>query len=102
MISETICKNAEVISFYGHSLGRADYSYFETLFDDSNLYHSRTKLRFYYYEGNDPLTHRQQYTYDVVKLLTDYGQTLSNIHGENIVNKLVLEHRLEVLPYPEF
>lgn len=31
-----------------------------------------------------------------------YGQTLSNIHGENIVNKLVLEHRLEVLPYPKF
>ncbi|MBU3851901.1 MAG: hypothetical protein H9901_04295, partial [Candidatus Paralactobacillus gallistercoris] len=64
--------------------------------------HSQTKLIFYYYEGNTPLENREQYTSDVVRLLTSYGQTLSNIHGENIVNKLVLEHRLKVLPYPEF
>lgn len=102
MISDDICSQADTIIFYGHSLGRADYSYFETLFDDSNLYHSKTKLKFYYYEGNNALKSRQRYTSDVVKLLTNYGQTLSNIHGENIVNKLVLEHRLEVLPYPRF
>ena len=102
MISDDICSAADTIIFYGHSLGRADYSYFETLFDDSDLYHSQTKLIFYYYEGNTPLENREQYTSDVVRLLTSYGQTLSNIHGENIVNKLVLEHRLKVLPYPEF
>lgn len=102
MIQTDTFANAECIMFYGHSLGRADYSYFETLFDDSNLYNSQTKLIFYYYEEDNPLTSREQYTSDVVRLLTSYGQTLSNIHGENIVNKLVLEHRLEVLPYPEF
>jgi hypothetical protein len=102
MLQTDTFTNAECIMFYGHSLGRADYSYFETLFDDSDLYSSQTKLIFYYYEEDNPLTSREQYTSDVVRLLTSYGQTLSNIHGENIVNKLVLEHRLEVLPYPEF
>lgn len=101
-ISSSICSDCDAIIFYGHSLGRADYSYFETLFDDSNLYHSKTRLIFYYFEGDTPLENRERYTSNVVSLLTNYGQTLSNIHGENIVNKLVLEHRLEVLPYPKF
>ncbi|WLC95321.1 AbiH family protein [Limosilactobacillus reuteri] len=101
-ISSSICSDCDAIIFYGHSLGRADYSYFETLFDDSNLYHSKTRLIFYYFEGDTPLENRERYTSNVVSLLTNYGQTLSNIHGENIVNKLVLEHRLEVLPYPKY
>lgn len=101
-ISSSICSDCDAIIFYGHSLGRADYSYFETLFDDSNLYHSKTRLIFYYFEGDTPLENRERYTSNVVSLLTNYGQTLSSIHGENIVNKLVLEHRLEVLPYPKF
>lgn len=73
MVRNDTCSNADYIIFYGHSLGRADYSYFETLFDDSNLYNSHTKLIFYYYEENDPLKSREQYTSDVVRLLTSYG-----------------------------
>lgn len=33
-------EGVDLISIYGHSLGRADYSYFEALFDENNLYHS--------------------------------------------------------------
>ncbi len=44
---------------------------------------------------------RRKYIKSVVNLLTDYGQTLSEKHGENIVNKMILENRLEVLPSSE-
>lgn len=97
-LSEDICVNADTIIIYGHSLGRADYSYFETLFDNANLYHSKTKLEFFYHVGNDPMHDRERYTSAVFRLLTSYGQTLSTSHGENIINKLVLERRLAVIP----
>lgn len=38
----------KAIKFYGHSLGDADYSYFQALFDAVKLYESQTKLAFYY------------------------------------------------------
>lgn len=30
----------DLITIYGHSLGAADYSYFEAIFDENNLCHS--------------------------------------------------------------
>ncbi|WP_277599990.1 hypothetical protein [Lactobacillus acidophilus] len=38
---------------------------------------------------------------NIVELLTTYGETVPNVHGENIVNKLMLEQWLSVLPYPD-
>lgn len=51
--SEAYC-----ISFYGHSLAHADYSYFESLFDMYNLYSSKIYLCFYcgVYDPNDQQT----------------------------------------------
>lgn len=37
----------------------------------------------------------------VVKLLTSYGLTLKNEHGENIINKMMLEQRLAIVRSPE-
>lgn len=100
-------KNLDLITIYGHSLGEADYSYFETIFDDCNLYHSKTIVQFYCYctgkkeDKVEDQIGRRKYIKSVVNLLTDYGQTLSEKHGENIVNKMILENRLEVLPSSE-
>ena len=95
-------RQIDVITIYGHSLGKADYSYFETIFDNSNLYDSRTCLQVYYYaEKNRPeknLLEKRRIESALINLLTDYGKTLSNGHGENIVNKMVLENRIEVIP----
>lgn len=93
----------DVITIYGHSLGKADYSYFETIFDNSNLYDSSTCLQVYYYaEKNrskeDNLSEKRRIESALINLLTDYGKTLSNGHGENIVNKMVLENRIEIIP----
>lgn len=101
--TKTFQKDADVITFFGHSLNQADYSYFESIFDQYDIFHSNVKLEFYYYQGNDKVTakkNEREVMKNVVKLLTSYGNTLANEHGENIVNKLILEQRLSVLPNP--
>ncbi|MBL1071896.1 AbiH family protein [Lactobacillus kitasatonis] len=102
--TKTFQKNVDVITFFGHSLNQADYSYFESIFDQYDVFHSNVKLEFYYYPGNDEVTaksNEREVMKNVVKLLTSYGNTLANEHGENIVNKLILEQRLSVLPNPK-
>lgn len=93
----------DVISFYGHSLGEADYSYFESIFDKYDIYHKNVKIEFYYYPGNSGTKEEEkkkarEFMEDVYKLLTRYGNTISADHGLNMVNRLMLEERLSVLP----
>lgn len=103
----------DVITFFGHSLSHADYSYFESIFDKYHIYDSNVKLEFYYYPGEvkpdsksediqaEKKRQERKTMKNVVELLTAYGETVPGIHGENIINKLMLEQRLSVLPYPE-
>lgn len=96
-------KNINKIIFFGHSLGHADYSYFESLFDIYNIYDSNIELNFYYKKGSSDFLDRlsaQKTLEEIIKLLTSYGQTSTNQHRENIVNKLLLEQRLNLLPSP--
>ena len=102
----------DVITFFCHSLRHADYSYFESIFDKYKIFDSNVKLEFYYYPGDtkgkgeiekrtENKRQERQTMKNVVKLLTTYGETVANVHGENIINKLMLEQRLSVLPYPD-
>ena len=101
------------IIFYGHSLNKADYSYFESIFDTYDVFHSNVKIKFYYWRGYDKsenineqekqlrLKKQARKTMsNIFKLLNSYGSTLANEHGENIINKLMLEQRLEISPSP--
>lgn len=103
----------DIIKFYGHSLGPADYSYFQSLFDTVDLYESQTRLVFYYNEkrrNGDPSAGVESPSnsgaagemYEKVnRLMTRYGETLDNeSHGRNILHKLLLEGRLSVAPSP--
>lgn len=79
------------IKFYGHSLGEADYSYFQSIFDYYDLYgNTNVHLTFYYsngYEQNDA----------IYKLISSYGKTLTNKEqGKNLIHKLLLENRLKI------
>lgn len=99
----------DMIKFYGHSLSEADYSYFQSIFDGINLYEGNTRLIFFYrprrdntaVEGaripdNDAANEMKD---KVTKLLLTYGNTLTNKdHGKNLIHKLILEGRLNVLP----
>lgn len=103
----------DVITFFGHSLSHADFSYFESIFDLYGITNNDNKVRleFYYYPG-DPKnkskdeikvqakTQERKAIKNVVKLLTSYGENQGIKGGENIVNRLVLEKRLSILPYP--
>lgn len=91
----------DLITIYCHSLGAADYSYFEAIFDENNLYYSNCKIEYYYYPGRndkEKIIRRQKAITRLYNLLTDYGNSLSETHGDNIVNKLNLENRLSVIP----
>lgn len=92
-----------VIKFYGHSLGQADYSYFQAIFDAANLYDSLTRLEFFVrpYERNDNLLSeeevREEMMGKVISLLSSYGATLDNKdHGRNLIHKLLIEGRLRI------
>lgn len=100
-------KNAYCISFYGHSLSQADYSYFESIFDMYNLYSSNTYLCFYcgiyntkgeyndrYKTKNNKI--KQEFMTSIYKLIQHYGSTLSRNHGDNLFHRLILEGRIKI------
>jgi hypothetical protein len=87
------------IIFYGHSLGKADYSYFQAIFDSVDLYHKKTKLTFLWstYKGKEKVDIESGQVRAVVHLLQIYGDTFENKdHGKNLIDKLVLENRLSI------
>lgn len=102
-ISGTSDDTVNVIKFYGHSLGQADYSYFQAIFDAVNLYDSLTRLEFFVkpYARNGNLLSkeivREEMMGKVISLLNSYGATLDNKdHGKNLIHKLLIEGRLRI------
>jgi len=95
-----------MIKFYGHSLGDADYSYFQAIFDEVNLYESNTRLIFYYNKSRPNTTLQEKAVQEemfekVNRLITTYGATLDNEdHGRNLLHKLLLEGRLTIKQAP--
>lgn len=100
------------IIIYGHSLGKADYSYFEYIFDNCNLYEGNIDLVFYFWPGKEEdqksnylkevrtQEYERKYTQKVINLLNNYGRR-SGLAREDIVTKLALNGKLTVLPNPK-
>lgn len=91
-----LSKSIKEIIFYGHSLAKADYSYFQSIFDFYHIYDSDVKLIFYY---SNYCNNKEKCKFEVVnrviKLIKTYGNTLNNKdHGKNLLHKLKLENRL--------
>lgn len=84
-------ENISSIKFYGHSLGTADYSYFQAIFDQIDLYGGNTTLYF---------LHAPSYPIDpetVSQLINRYASGLiPESHGRNLLHKLLLEDRLKI------
>lgn len=97
-----IATGTKMIKFYGHSLGEADYSYFQAILDSVKLYEGNTRLIFYFRPhklSNEQMQDEKQARIEmmdkVIRLLTAYGLTLDNQdHGKNLIHKLLLEDRL--------
>ena len=99
-----------MIKFFGHSLDFADYSYFQAIFDEVDLYESDTRLIFYYNEnrrngekGNkgEKRGVKEEMFREVNHLIAGYGESLDNKdHGRNLLHKLLLEGRLTIKQAP--
>ena len=101
--SISISSDIDIIKFYGHGLGEADYSYFQAIFDSVDLYHSDTKIIFYWsaYKGVEKTKIRIEQVKKVTNLIEEYGTTFTNKdHGRNLLTKLQLENRLQIEEIP--
>lgn len=91
-------KDVKIIKFFGHSLGEADYSYFQQMFDYYQLYdNGDLKLYFYFtpYGDRDVLEHLRDQCKKVTHLLEEYRKTLTNKdHGKNLVTRLEMTKSL--------
>ena len=99
-IDNIFTKDMDVIKFYDHSLARADYSYFQYIFDMYDLYNSNIKLIFYYskIEGRTVEEVRQEQYRNITKLIEQYGETLDNkAHGRNLLTRLIQTGRLKIV-----
>ena len=84
------------INFFGHSLSKADYSYFQSIFDYYNIYDSNIQLNFFYNENYDTTGTSQQT--NVMNLMREYGRTLDNKDkGKNLLHKMLLENRIHLI-----
>lgn len=103
----TDLQGTKYIKFFGHSLGEADYSYFQTIFDEVDLYESQTHLIFYFNAkrlndtGGSGDNASEEMFEKVNHLISRYGETLDNKdHEKNLLHKLLSEGRLSVIQAP--
>ncbi|MCL2828729.1 MAG: bacteriophage abortive infection AbiH family protein [Oscillospiraceae bacterium] len=102
------------IKFYGHSLGEADYSYFQSIFDCYDLYggnltysesrNEQVELQFYFsvYDEKRKTEIVRSTTDSVYKLIATYGDSLDNKDkGKNLLHKLLLEGRVQISFLPD-
>lgn len=85
------------IIIYGHSLSKADYSYFHSIFDYYNIYGSNIKLKFKYSTHGDPYVCKSNHVQKIMELIKTYGDKMfDTARGDNLVHKLLLENRLSI------
>ena len=98
-----ISSDIDIIKIYGHGLGKADYSYYQSIFDSVDLYHGKTKVMFFWsdYKGKEKEQIHKDFVKGVTNLIEEYGTTFSNKdHGRNLFTKLLLENRLTIEEIP--
>lgn len=85
------------IIIYGHSLSKADYSYFHSIFDYYNIYGSNIKLKFKYSTHGEPYICKSNHVQKMMELVKIYGDKMTDTaKGDNLVHKLLLESRLSI------
>ena len=109
---KALLQSVRTIVFFGHSLGAADYSYFQSIFDYFSLYDgiqqisrgttqavSSVTLRFYFYiyDTRKEVEIKRDAVDRVYKLIITYGNSLENKdRGKNLLHKLLLEERVQI------
>lgn len=86
------------INFVGHSLNKADYAYFQSVFDYLSIYDKPVTLNFYSTKYHKLYNNMSEYQLAINALLSEYGDTMPNkAQGDNLISKLLLEGRLNLI-----
>ncbi|MCL2599443.1 MAG: bacteriophage abortive infection AbiH family protein, partial [Firmicutes bacterium] len=93
--------NEVVIKFFGHSLAKADYAYFQGIFDYYDIYgNSNVSLVFFYNSIRDSRVVpwiESEMVDAVYRLINEYGQNnIGGNKGKNLLHKLRLEQRIKI------
>jgi len=84
------------IIFYGHSLSKADFSYFYSIFDMYHLYDGDLSLYFLYSDyKNDKIendNNHNKYVENIYNLINNYSNKSQN--DSNLLHRLLLEGRI--------
>ncbi|KRK40540.1 hypothetical protein FC07_GL000312 [Loigolactobacillus bifermentans DSM 20003] len=94
--------NVDKIVILGHSLSKADDSYFRTIFDTADIYNSDVIIEYWYtdYPGRDQsLSIETESLNRINGLLTRYIKTSRQENKNNLLHKLLLENRLILKEY---
>ncbi len=92
-------QDIDEIIIYGHSLSKADYSYFHSIFDYYDIYYSGIIVSFAYslYDEDRVEELKNDHVQNVMKLLRYYGNKMfDRERGKNLVHKMLLENRLRI------
>lgn len=86
------------IYFYGHSLSKNDYSYFQAIFDRIDLYSNNVILHFVYPSDENDINHSKLCNFsNIYELVHEYGNSFNNKDkGKNLFSKLLIEDRLKI------
>lgn len=89
------------IIFFGHSLNKQDYAYFQTIFDKYDLYNSNIKLTFCYslYDKTIEDKIKNNQINAVIQLIETYGKTFvgdNKFKGKNLLHRLLNTNRLSI------
>ncbi|ABX81666.1 AbiH family protein [Acholeplasma laidlawii] len=85
------------ILIYGHSLNPQDYSYFQSIFDACNLIESTTIIYFAWSNFDKKRKVRTDTVNNAIKLLKNYGESIPNAVGNNLLHRMLLEKRIRII-----
>lgn len=85
------------IIIYGHSLNPQDYSYFQSIFDACNLIENTTIIYFAWSNFDKKRKIRTDTVNNAIKLLKNYGESIPNATGNNLLHRMLLEKRIRII-----
>ncbi|CAK1231366.1 hypothetical protein R55227_BLOPHJLP_00436 [Fructobacillus tropaeoli] len=97
-----IDSNIKSIVFFGHSLSDADYSYFDYIFNEVDLYSSECKLIFKYataYDRENSQRIKGEICATVEKLIRRYQNTVGQ--PNNLFDRLLIQGRIQIIDIDE-
>lgn len=95
-VRSIIHRKYDNLVFFGHSLNYQDYAYFQSLFDNNDIYNKCTLVFLYtIYEPTKETQIKETQISRIIELIETYGKNMDNKNNaKNLLHKLTSEGRL--------